>query len=96
MFLNPKVLDERLKDYMHKYGINQLDPEVHFMINDAMKHKFTEIIKELIKIHRTQNQCSYLQNKNSTTLEMTEIKAMNTILKDKHGGSVPQRIMMMQ
>jgi hypothetical protein len=53
MFLNPKILEERIKENLQKYGLNGVDPEIMFMINDAMKHKFTDIIKELIKIHRT-------------------------------------------
>ena len=40
---------------MQKYGLQGMDPEVMVIISEAMKNKFAEIIKDLIKIHRAQN-----------------------------------------
>jgi hypothetical protein len=41
MFLSHKILEETMKDAMIKYGIRSIDPEVLFMISDAMKVKYT-------------------------------------------------------
>ena len=55
LFLNHKILEETLKSTMQKYGLQGMDPEVMVIISEAMKNKFAEIIKDLIKIHRAQN-----------------------------------------
>lgn len=84
MFLNYKVLEERLKSTMHKYGIRDMDYEVMFMINDAMKHKYTDIIKDLIQISRSSQSNAYLTHKNSMPREIVEVNAFNLINKDKN------------
>lgn len=48
MFLNYKILQERLKSTMTRYGIKEMDNEIMYMISDSMKNKYTEMIKELI------------------------------------------------
>ena len=53
MFLNNRILEDRLKNAMHKYGIQQMDPEILFIMSEAMKNKYTEMIKELITISRS-------------------------------------------
>jgi hypothetical protein len=53
MKLNYKVLEERVRSAMIKYGIEKLDREVLYIMNNAMETKYQSIIKELISISRT-------------------------------------------
>lgn len=54
-----------------------MNQEIMFMISDAVKSKYVDIIKELIKISRASQSNSYLTNKNSQPREVVEINAYN-------------------
>jgi len=77
MFLNPKVLEERLNQVMSKYGIKRMDPEIMFMISEAMKSRYTNIITDLISISRSSQSNSYIITKNSIAREVTDVHAFN-------------------
>lgn len=53
MFVNYKALEDRFRSTMMKYGLRAMDPEVLFMVSDAMKSKYINIIEELIAISRS-------------------------------------------
>lgn len=65
MFLNHRVLEEQLRGVMSRYGVKDIDPDVLFLISDAMKQRYTNIITELISISRSSQSNSYLTNKKS-------------------------------
>lgn len=48
-----KILEERIKQAMAKYGIRHLNQEVLEIVNDAMLKKYTDIITDLIDISRS-------------------------------------------
>ena len=62
---------------MSKYGLRNMDNEVMFMISEAMKCRYTNIIQELIAISRSSQSNSYLINKNSVAREVTEVHTFN-------------------
>lgn len=41
MFLNGRILEEKLQSTMSKYGIKNMDADVIEMLSDAIKHKYT-------------------------------------------------------
>lgn len=84
MFLNHKILEEMLRSIMSKYGIRHMDPEIMFMISEAMKSRYTSIIQELISISRSSQSNSYLINKNSIPREITEVHTYNIQNRDIH------------
>jgi len=69
---------------MSKYGIANMDPEVMFMVSDAMRNKYTEVIKNLISISRSSQSNAYLLHKNSLQREVVEVNTYNIINKDKN------------
>jgi len=88
MFLNPRILEDKLSFIMIKYGIRGMDSDIMFMINDAIKEKYSNIITELVTISRSAKSDSYLVNKNSHPMEVTEVHASNVINLDKAAGVV--------
>jgi hypothetical protein len=59
-----------------------MDPEILFVLSDAMKNKFTQIIKDLISISRSSHSYSYLTHKNSLPREVAEVNFYNLVNKD--------------
>ena len=44
LFLNPKILEEKLRMTMSKYGIKNVDLSVMQLMSDSIKTKYTNII----------------------------------------------------
>jgi len=65
MFLNGKILEEKLQATMSKYGIKSMDADVLEMLSDAIKQKYTTIITDLIDISRCHHSTAYLSQKQS-------------------------------
>ena len=64
MLLNYECLDNVVASSMRRFGLKtrskafsstKTDPEVLLFLNEAMKIRYEQIIKELIQISRTQN-----------------------------------------
>ena len=68
---------------MRKYGIQHMDPDVLFLISDALKNKYSSIIQELIDISRSSQSNSYLSSKSSMPKEITEVHVHNQINKNR-------------
>lgn len=79
MFLNYKILEEKVQSTMSKFGIRHMDSDVLFMINDAIKSKYIQILQELISISRSSQSNSYLTNKNSQPREVSDVHTYNVI-----------------
>lgn len=60
-----------------------MDPEIMFHISEAMRNKYSDIIKELISISRSSQSNAYLLHKNSIPREIVEVNAFNLVNKDK-------------
>ena len=86
MFLNYRVLEEKVRGMMSRYGIRNMDPEIMFMMSEAMKSRYTNIIQDLIAISRSSQSNSYLINKNSTPREITQVTAYNIVNPERIGG----------
>ena len=65
MFLNGKILEEKLQSTMSKYGLKNMDMDVMEMLSDAIKQKYTTIITDLIDVSRSHHSTAYLSQKQS-------------------------------
>ncbi|CDW83759.1 UNKNOWN [Stylonychia lemnae] len=83
MFLNYRVLEEKLRQTMSKYGIRNMDPEIMFLISEAMKTRYTSIITDLIAISRSSQSNSYIITKNSVPREIIDVHAFNIVSQNR-------------
>ena len=86
MFLNAKILEENLASTLVKHGLRNMDADVPFMLNDAIKQKFTELLTDLVAVSRSAQSNSYLVNKNSQPREVTEVHVANVLNLDRAAG----------
>lgn len=77
LFLNGKILEEKIRATMSKYGLREMDEEVIEMVSNAMKLKYTNMLTDLIEISRSHHSAAYLSQKQSLPLEVTQIHAFN-------------------
>ena len=60
MFLNPAILEDKLKRTLAKYGLRTMDLDVMSIVSEAAKNKFSEIISSLIEINRSNHNLGYI------------------------------------
>jgi len=98
MFLYHPVLNQIIESTMRKYGLKNsgnefgcVDPEVFVILSKGFEMKYTDMIRQLINISRSQNALSFV-NKKFMPRDVIEVHASNAhvVVKDHPFPAPPQ------